>query len=309
MFPVAGVVTPPQPVTGPLAVLFALLTQFGDLWVLFSAVALIYWLDAVTPRIGRTLDRERTALVVALFVGAITLLETLKPFFAVPRPPGFGVAPPVAFLPELLAPMYEWMATASGYGFPSGHALASTVVWGGVAWAVRVGRPRTRAAVAGVLVTLVAASRVFLGVHYPVDVVFGTIVGLAYLAVVLGLLRDPGRAFVLATAIGLVALGVAVSTEAVGAAGFALGLTVTWYWLGEELLATPPTRTGALTTAALGLLVVGPVLLGAVSLHLPTVLVAVVAAAGGGLVLALPLAGERLAPEVRDRIVRSVGSS
>lgn len=309
MLPVAGLLAPPQPVTGPLAVFFALLTQFGDLWFMFSVVAVAYWFDAATPRVGSGLDRERTAVVVALLVGAIALLETLKPFFAVPRPLGHDVAPAVEFLPALLTPVYEWMATASGYGFPSGHALGSTLVWGGLAWAVRVGRLRTRAAVAAVLVTLIAASRVFLGVHYPVDVAFGVVVGLAYLAVVLGLLRDAGQAFALATAVAVVALGVTVSMEAVATAGFAVGLTVTWYWLGEELVATAPTRTGTLATAALGVFVVGPLLLAAISLHLPTVLVAVVAAVGGGLVLALPLVGERLAPEFLDRTGRSVGSS
>lgn len=309
MLPVAGLLAPTQTVTGPIAVFFAILTQFGDLWFMFSVVVLAYWFDAATPRIGSGLDRERTALVVALLVGAIALLQALKPFFAVPRPPGYAVAPGVEFLPERLTPIYEWMATASGYGFPSGHALGSTLVWGGLAWAVRVGRLRTRVAVAAVLVALVAASRVFLGVHYPVDVAFGVIVGLAYLAVVLGLFRAVGRAFVLATAVSLLALGVDVSLKSVAAAGFAAGLTVTWYWLGEELLATQPTRTGGLATATLGLFVVVPLLLAAISLHLPTILVAVVAAVGGGLVLALPLVGESLAPELLDRTEQLVRSS
>lgn len=296
-------------VTGPLAVLVALLTQLGDLWFLFTVVALAYWLDEIAPWVGRGLDRERGAIVVALLVGVVAILETLKPLFAVPRPPGFDVAPVAEFLPAFADPVYAWMATASGYGFPSGHALGSTIVWGALAWGVRVGRLRTRAVTAAVLVVLVAASRVLLGVHYLVDVAVGTAIGLAYLAVVLGLLRDAGRAFVLATVIGLVGIVViGVTTEAAASVGLAAGLTVTWYWLGEELVAAPATRAGSLATLALGLVVAGPVLIAAITLELPTFLVAIAGAVGGALLLAMPLVGERVGPTLAGRTDRPVDS-
>lgn len=291
----AGLAAPLQVVSGPLAVLVALVTQLGDLWFMFTAVALAYWLDEIAPWVGRGLHRERAATVVALLVGAVAILETLKPLFGVPRPPGFAEPPMAAFLPAALEPVYAWMATASGHSFPSGHAVGSTIVWGGLAWGVRVGKLRTRAAVAAVVVASVAASRVLLGVHYPVDVAGGVVIGLAYLVVVLGLLRDAGRAFVLATAIAVAGVAVGgLTTDSAAALGLAVGLTATWLWLDEELVAAPATRAGTLATTALGLLVAAPVLIASITLDLPVAGVAVAGAVGGGLLLALPLVGERV---------------
>lgn len=298
-----------QVVTGPLAVAIALVTQLGDVWLLFAVVALAYWLDEFAPWVGRGLDRERAALVVALLVGAVALLEALKPFFAVARPPGFDVPPAVDVVPVVVEPVYAWMATAEGYGFPSGHALASTLVWGGLAWGIRVGHRRTRTIVASILVVSIAASRVLLGVHYLVDVAAGAAIGLAYLALVLRWLRDPGRAFALAAVIAV--LGVAVTGVTVdGAAtvGLAAGLTATWYWLGEELVATPATRPGSLVTTALGLLVAAPILVAAISIALPVTVVAAVGALGGGLLLALPLVGERIGLVIAGRDRQSATS-
>lgn len=295
-----------QVVTGPVAVAVALITQLGDLWLLFTVVALAYWLDEIAPWVGHGLDRERAAIVVALLVGAVAVLEMLKPLFAVPRPPGHEMAPPAEFLPAFADPVYTWMATASGYSFPSGHAVASTIVWGGLAWGVRVATLRTRAAVAAVIVALVVASRVLLGVHYPVDVAVGTIVGLTYLAVVLVVLRDAGLAFLLGTAIAVVGIAITgITVDSAAAVGLAVGMTGTWYWLGEELVATPATRAGSLASLALGLLIAGPVLLASITLSLPTPLVAVAGAVGGGLLLAMPLVGERVGPAVTGEAERT----
>lgn len=291
----AGLVSPLQVVSGPIAVVVALVTQLGDLWFMFTAVALVYWLDEIAPWVGRGLHRERAATVVALLVGAVAILETLKPLFGVARPPGFDVAPAAEFLPAALESVYVWMATAEGYSFPSGHAVGSIIVWGGLAWGVHVGKLRTRAAVAAAVVGSILASRVLLGVHYPVDVVGGAVIGLTYLVVVLGLLRDPGRAFVLATAIAVAGVAVGgLTTDSAAALGLAVGLTATWFWLDEELVAAPATRAGTLATTALGLLVAAPVLVASITLDLPLVAVAVAGAVGGGLLLALPLVGERV---------------
>jgi undecaprenyl-diphosphatase len=67
---------------------------------------------------------------------------------------------------------------ASGYSFPSGHALVSTAMLGGMAMlaATRLESPRARTAVWLVAILAIAAigfSRVYLGVHYPSDVLGG----------------------------------------------------------------------------------------------------------------------------------------
>lgn len=308
MLPLPPTAQPLQAVAGPLALLVALLTQLGDLWFLATTVTLVYWFAGAAPRIGRGVDRERAALVLALLAGAVALLVALKPVFAVSRPPGFDVPPTAAGLPGSVRQVYAWMATAEGYSFPSGHAVGATVVYGALAWAVRVGRRRTRAAVAAAVVVVVAASRVLLGVHYPVDVVAGAAAGLAYLLVVVRWIRDPGRAFAVAALVSLVAVATeGVTVDDAAAAGLALGLTATWYLLADDLLAVPATRPGALATTALGLLTAPPLFVAAVFAGLPLPLVVVAGALGGALLLALPLVGERLAPRFGGGRGRAVG--
>lgn len=85
--------------------------------------------------------------------------------------------------PELDEP-YVQLTT---YAFPSGHALAATATYGALAIALytstRARRDR-RLVVAGcaALIVLVAASRVVLGAHYLLDVVAGTVGGVALLS-------------------------------------------------------------------------------------------------------------------------------
>lgn len=71
------------------------------------------------------------------------------------------------------------VATAGGAGFPSGHAQGSATFWGYLALRVRRGWFWV---LAGVLVALISASRVYLGVHMPVDVVGGVGIAAAVLA-------------------------------------------------------------------------------------------------------------------------------
>jgi membrane-associated phospholipid phosphatase len=80
--------------------------------------------------------------------------------------------------PDLLDPI----VVEHGFSFPSGHALLSMVAYGILA--VLIGRSRLplsvrRAALVGcaVLIFLVGISRVWLGVHYPTDVIAGWTAG------------------------------------------------------------------------------------------------------------------------------------
>lgn len=94
--------------------------------------------------------------------GAVLLDVTLKQVFHRQRPvPYFGYAP-------------------HSYSFPSGHALASFCFYGVLAGLIadRVERLSVRIAVglvAAILVLAIGISRIYLGVHYPSDVVAGYI--------------------------------------------------------------------------------------------------------------------------------------
>jgi len=113
--------------------------------------------------------KPRTAGLVVVSVGGGMLLTTLlKLGFARPRPD--------------LVPHAVEVYTAS---FPSGHATAAAVAYltlgGLLSWSQRRRRVKIYVlTVAVVLTALVGASRVYLGVHWPTDVIAGWCVGAAW---------------------------------------------------------------------------------------------------------------------------------
>lgn len=69
--------------------------------------------------------------------------------------------------------------------FPSGHSMSAAIVYGTVAYlAARLQRHRwsriVTALVALLLIFLIAASRIYLGVHYPSDTLAGMVIGFAW---------------------------------------------------------------------------------------------------------------------------------
>jgi membrane-associated phospholipid phosphatase len=111
-------------------------------------------------------------LLQSAVVGAYVLDQAAKIAFAQPRPPT------------------AWMAvTATGYGFPSGHTtLSAMYIVLAHFIARRQPRWRTRVFVYGAGVTLavlIGASRVFLGVHWPTDVIGGWALAAAWMGILL----------------------------------------------------------------------------------------------------------------------------
>lgn len=91
---------------------------------------------------------------------------------------------------------------ATGYSFPSGHTLNSSVTYGLIALLVwRSPLPRwlrvVTAIALAILIGLIGLSRIALGAHYPSDVVGGWLAGLAIVATVATFtgdgLGDPGE--------------------------------------------------------------------------------------------------------------------
>ncbi len=79
----------------------------------------------------------------------------------------------------------EAIRSASGYSFPSGHAMGSTIVFGALTYlALRhFGRWRDRSAFLAIALSTVLAislSRIYLGVHWITDVVAGIAAGLVW---------------------------------------------------------------------------------------------------------------------------------
>lgn len=100
------------------------------------------------------------------FVLATVLNDGLKTIFAHPRP--FDLDPWVG--------LYQ----AEGYGLPSGHAQMAVVAWGVLAAEIR---KRWAWISAVVLMVLIGFSRIYLGVHFPTDVLAGWAIGLLILVI------------------------------------------------------------------------------------------------------------------------------
>jgi len=84
--------------------------------------------------------------------------------------------------------LWASLVTERTYSFPSGHATQATVFFGGLA-AIALHLSRNRAfraaAVAGAAAIVLAVdfSRVYLGAHWTSDVIWGTIIGLLWVAI------------------------------------------------------------------------------------------------------------------------------
>jgi undecaprenyl-diphosphatase len=80
-------------------------------------------------------------------------------------------------------PATDWLVSAHGWAYPSGHTTQAVAAWGILA--VLVASPRNRflaGAAAAVIAILVAASRVYVGVHWTTDVLAGAAMATAILA-------------------------------------------------------------------------------------------------------------------------------
>jgi membrane-associated phospholipid phosphatase len=122
-------------------------------------LALMYW--SVNKNLGR---RMLFALVLS-----ITIHTALKLLFRAPRP--YQVS-------DLVIPL----VSQTGYGIPSGHVADGLVVWGYVIYTLK------RRWLWGLLALYTAVmmwARMYVGVHYPQDVLAGLVVGIAALWVFL----------------------------------------------------------------------------------------------------------------------------
>lgn len=114
--------------------------------------------------------KQSATLLLFTTLGGLLLNSVLKAGFDRPRPQFF-----------------EWGTHAMTSSFPSGHAMSAAIVYPTVAYlATRLQKThKARFATmfaAAILVVLISLSRVYLGVHYPSDVLAGVIVGLAWSA-------------------------------------------------------------------------------------------------------------------------------
>lgn len=135
---------------------FSLITWMGNASFYIFLLPLLYW--SVNTRLAMRLG------LLIMLSGWINF--ALKAFFSHPRP--------YVYSPGLDR------VHARGYSFPSGHAQLSVGFWGYLAI---LKQKRWLWNGLTLLLFLIGCSRVYLGVHFPKDVLAGWVVGAAILAV------------------------------------------------------------------------------------------------------------------------------
>jgi undecaprenyl-diphosphatase len=137
-----------------------------------NGFVLIVLILAVSAFLWQTQHRWSVYLLLIATFGGQILNRVLKNFFDRPRPS-----------------IVDHIDAVHSMSFPSGHAMTSLVTYGSIAYLVARLEPtpglrRTTWGLAAVLVLGIGISRMYLGVHYPSDIVAGFIGGLAWLAFV-----------------------------------------------------------------------------------------------------------------------------
>lgn len=130
------------------------------IWVTVLVASAFLWL---------TQHRYSVLLLWISMLGGSLLNVILKATFARPRPQ-----------------IFEWRVPYAGLSsFPSGHSMTSMIVYGTLAYLVirlEASRRLRRVTflIVGIVVLLVGISRIYLGVHYPSDVLAGYMIGFAW---------------------------------------------------------------------------------------------------------------------------------
>ncbi|MEA3336073.1 MAG: phosphatase PAP2 family protein [Chloroflexota bacterium] len=129
---------------------FLAITELGNAEAFLVIMALVYW----------SINRQWGLRLTVLAMLSTWTNEFFKVIFRLPRPN-----------PAIVRQLVHEQT----YGFPSGHAqTGAVIVWGYLAAKVRKG---WFTALAVLLIFLIGFSRVYLGVHYPQDVLAGWILG------------------------------------------------------------------------------------------------------------------------------------
>jgi membrane-associated phospholipid phosphatase len=130
---------------------FKMLTFMGDEMFFLLFMPFIYW----------CVDRRTGARMIILFLFSAYINAFAKVLAKQPRPFEYDAR-------------VQKLVEAGGGGFPSGHTQGAVVVWGYLA---SMYKKTWLWILAGILMILIPMSRVYLGVHFPTDLLGGYIIG------------------------------------------------------------------------------------------------------------------------------------
>lgn len=133
--------------------LFQFITMFGEEAILIPLIAVIYW----------SFNKKIAEYIAYASLTSVLVNGAIKDIFKAKRPIGE---------PGIRSLRVE---TATGYSFPSGHTQGTSSFWSAIAIYLK---KNYMYGISALIIILVAISRLYLGVHYPKDVLFGAIFGI-----------------------------------------------------------------------------------------------------------------------------------
>ncbi len=143
--------------TPALDVFFRIITFLGEQYVLIIVIAILYFL----------FDKKKAQEVVFAVMTTLCLNNAIKGLIKYERPFVYS---------QDYEPADIALSEATGYSFPSGHSQNATTLYTSLALTFK---KKSLIIIAISLIILIGFSRIYLGVHYPKDVLFGIIFGLA----------------------------------------------------------------------------------------------------------------------------------
>lgn len=138
-----------------LTAFFTTITMMAEHIFLVLLLAILYW----------TIDKAKSRRIAwfMLFNGVAN--GVMKSIVNMPRPFDKGVVKPIR------------VETATGSSFPSGHTQTATSFWMG---SMLVLRSKASIILGSIMIVLTAISRLYLGVHWPMDVVAAIAFGIIF---------------------------------------------------------------------------------------------------------------------------------
>lgn len=135
-----------------LDVLFQLITILGEQTIIVVIMVSIYW----------SYDKVLGEYIVYSSLTGVLVNNSIKDIFKMQRPIGEDGIRSLR------------VETATGYSFPSGHTQQATTFYGSL---FMYTKKKWLYILSIIVITLVGFSRMYLGVHYPKDVLFGVVFG------------------------------------------------------------------------------------------------------------------------------------
>lgn len=168
-------------------------SPIGDAWAFTASfIGSNYVILPLVPVLAWWALRQRrraVAIVLLADTAAVIAIDlALKRVFARERPH-----------------LFDKLAIPTDYSFPSGHSMSAVGVWGVIAAVMIALYPERRGVVLALAVPLILSiglSRIYLGVHWPSDVLGGFLAGTPPLLASVLLLHRPSRDVIAQASVG-----------------------------------------------------------------------------------------------------------